>query len=166
MLRGVGEVSWTFDPLVRRNAYFNIGKLATEPTEYLTNFYGRMNDDINGVDDTDRLLVSWTLSAPDVVAACVGQHRVADAAAARVAGAATALDTSPSGRPLLAEVDTTTVLVATPADVEGLRVSDPAGAADWRAAVRDVLGGLLADGARVRGFDRAGWYIVDRKDNQ
>jgi predicted GNAT superfamily acetyltransferase len=53
------------------------------------------------------------------------------------------------------------VLVAVPRDIEGLRASDPACAARWRGAVREVLGGLLAAGGRIRGFDRGDCYIVD-----
>jgi predicted GNAT superfamily acetyltransferase len=55
------------------------------------------------------------------------------------------------------------VLVGVPPDIEKMRVTDPGQASSWRAALRDVLGGLLAEGARVRGFDRAGWYVVDRQ---
>ena len=40
--RGVEVIEWTFDPLVARNAYFNLVKLAAVPAEYLTNFYGPM----------------------------------------------------------------------------------------------------------------------------
>jgi hypothetical protein len=29
--------------------------------------------------------------------------------------------------------------------------------------VREVLGGLMAEGAEVTGFDRTGWYVVERK---
>ena len=45
--RSVGAVEWTFDPLVRRNAYFNLTKLGAEATRYLVDFYGTMNDGIN-----------------------------------------------------------------------------------------------------------------------
>ncbi len=51
------------------------------------------------------------------------------------------------------------LLVAVPADIEGLRSTDPGVAKAWRTAVREVLGGLLAEGASVTGFDRAGWYV-------
>ncbi|HMF61600.1 MAG TPA: GNAT family N-acetyltransferase, partial [Vicinamibacterales bacterium] len=67
--RGVTAISWTFDPLIRRNAYFNLVKLAAQPMEYLTNFYGFMDDGINNGDDTDRLLVRWQLDAPEVATA-------------------------------------------------------------------------------------------------
>jgi len=68
LARGAQTIAWTFDPLVRRNAYFNLAKLAATPAEYLPNFYGGMNDGINGDDETDRLLVHWPLAAPEVVA--------------------------------------------------------------------------------------------------
>ena len=70
--RGVTAISWTFDPLIRRNAYFNVVKLGARPTEYLPNFYGQMEDGINDGDDTDRLLVRWQLDAPEVGAAAAG----------------------------------------------------------------------------------------------
>src|SRR5581483_6613934 len=78
LLRGVTTVEWTFDPLVRRNAYFNITKLAALPTEYLDNFYGDMHDAINGGDDSDRLLVRWRLDSRAVVAACMGSVHSVD----------------------------------------------------------------------------------------
>jgi predicted GNAT superfamily acetyltransferase len=155
---GVGVIEWTFDPLVARNAYFNIGKLGGRPVEYLPNFYGGMADGINGGDDTDRLLLHWDLAAPEVVAACAGTPRSVD----RELTAAFALGRASDGGPVAGSVGTGPVLVAVPEDVERLRVSNPGQAKRWRAAVREVLGGLLADGARVTGFDRGGWYVLQR----
>lgn len=57
--RGIGWITWTFDPLVRRNAWFNIEVLHADVAEYLENFYGSMGDAINGDDDSDRLLIAW-----------------------------------------------------------------------------------------------------------
>lgn len=162
LLTGVREISWTFDPLIARNAYFNLAKLAADPAQYLPNFYGRMNDGINGADDTDRLLVSWRLDAPAVADACGGRHRAVPPAELRRAEPVLAV--SPSGAPLPAPRPTArTVLVGVPPDIERMRGTDPGQASAWRAALRDVLGGLLAEGARVRGFDRAGWYVLDRQ---
>jgi predicted GNAT superfamily acetyltransferase len=162
LLRGVSAVAWTFDPLVRRNAYFNLVKLAAVPVEYLNNFYGGMHDAINGGDDTDRLLMRWDLEAPSVVAACVGTTRPAHVEAELAAGAAVALGVTALGGPAAGRLDADTLLVAVPADIESLRTSDPGSAKDWRFAVREVLAGLIADGAQVTGFDRAGWYVVRR----
>ncbi|WP_020123959.1 hypothetical protein [Streptomyces canus] len=161
---GAAQVSWTFDPLVRRNAYFNIGKLAARPVRYLQDFYGRMNDGINGEDATDRLLAEWHLAAPDVAAACHGRPRDADAGAWRTIEAA--LDITADGRPVTGRVSGARTRVAVPADIEQLRRSDPACAAAWRSALRDVLSGLLTDGWQVAGFDRAGWYLLERQDTQ
>jgi predicted GNAT superfamily acetyltransferase len=158
---GIAEIAWTYDPLVGRNAYFNIGKLGARPVEYLANFYGPMHDGLNGADETDRLLIEWRLEHPRVVAACGGTPGRFDAAAEEAAGARYALRPSPSGDPQPAAVDSPTVLVAVPRDIEGLRASDPACAARWRGAVREVLGGLLAAGGRIRGFDRGDCYIVE-----
>jgi predicted GNAT superfamily acetyltransferase len=162
MLRGVSAVAWTYDPLVRRNGYFNLVKLAARPAEYLTNFYGGMHDAINGGDDSDRVLVHWLLDDPAVVAACVGTTTSADALGLKADGAVVALNASELGAPVSGSVDGQTMLVAVPADIERLRLSDPGCAKDWRLAIREVLGGLMADGARVTGFDRAGWYVLDR----
>lgn len=159
--RGVTAISWTFDPLIRRNAYFNLVKLAAHPAEYLTNFYGGMHDSINHGDDTDRLLVRWDLDAPAVTAAATTHPT--GLSIQSMPEATIALDRSPDGLPLIGTTGfgAGTLLVAVPNDIEGLRQTDPAAAKAWRAALRDVLGGLLADGARVVGFDRTGWYVLE-----
>ena len=60
--RGVELITWTFDPLVRRNAWFNIGRLGARPVEYLIDFYGPMSDAINAGDASDRLLMAWEVA--------------------------------------------------------------------------------------------------------
>ncbi|MET9315699.1 GNAT family N-acetyltransferase [Kribbella sp. NPDC003505] len=156
--RGVSEVAWTFDPLIRRNAYFNLVKLGARADEYLPNFYGAMTDAINGGDDSDRLLVRWRLADPVAVAACDGAPVAVDTSSAVVA-----LGISEAGAPVVRPTGAATYLVAVPSDVEALRVREPALARQWRTAVRDTLGVLLADGGRITGFDRAGWYVVRRE---
>lgn len=162
LLRGVSEIAWTFDPLVGRNAYFNLVKLGAEPAEYLPNFYGPMLDTINGEDDSDRLLIRWRLLDPAVVVACDGGSTRAIAADELAAGAVVALGTSGAGAPAPGRLDGVTSLVAVPRDIAALRATDPALAQQWRVAVRDVLMALVADGARITGFDRDGWYVVRR----
>lgn len=163
---GAGAITWTYDPLIRRNSWFNLGKLAADVTEYLPDFYGPMDDDINRTGPTDRVLVRWPLTAPAVAAACAGTPRPADVARLRADGAVVALEASAAGGPIVRPAYGRTVLVGVPADIEGLREQDPDLAAAWRGALREVLGGLLAGGARVRGFDRSGWYVVERQEVQ
>ena len=56
---GIAWVTWTFDPLVRRNAWFNLHVLRAAVDEYLVDFYGPIADSINHRDESDRLLVAW-----------------------------------------------------------------------------------------------------------
>jgi predicted GNAT superfamily acetyltransferase len=160
--RSISTITWTFDPLVCRNAYFNLAKLAAQPHSYLPDFYGKMNDQINGDGDSDRLLVEWRLADPAVERACTGQPALAGASTLRAAGATVALDANDGGLPVIASPRGDTLLVRVPPDIEAMRLEAPGHAKAWRSAVRQVLGGLMAGGAEVTGFDRAGWYVVRR----
>jgi predicted GNAT superfamily acetyltransferase len=66
LAREVGSITWTFDPLVARNAHFNLRVLGTRVVDYLVNHYGPMDDGVNQGDESDRLMVSWALAAPPV----------------------------------------------------------------------------------------------------
>lgn len=57
--RDITWIKWTFDPLVRVNAWFNIEVLGGQIAEYLPHFYGEMTDSINANDESDRALVAW-----------------------------------------------------------------------------------------------------------
>lgn len=61
--QGLVGITWSFDPLVRRNCVFNFDKLGATAVEYLPNFYGTMTDEINAGDDSDRLFVYWDLES-------------------------------------------------------------------------------------------------------
>jgi predicted GNAT superfamily acetyltransferase len=165
--RDVRVIAWTYDPLIRRNAYFNLVKLGARPVEYLRNFYGVMDDVINGGTETDRMLVHWDLRSVAASDASAGKPRPASFAGERERGAVVALSGDGDGLPVpglpLAGGPLTRaprLLVGVPADIEAIRVAEPARAAAWRAALRDVLSPLLTGGAHVTGFDRSGWYVV------
>ncbi|MFI9571297.1 GNAT family N-acetyltransferase [Microbispora rosea] len=154
--RGLSRITWTFDPLVRRNAHFNLAKLAALPEEYLPDFYGPMRDAVNAGDESDRVLAVWRLDDPRVVRACDGlPHRPAGA------DGAVAVLIERDGLPVALPADAPAVLVAVPADMETLRRTAPETAKAWRHAVRDVLGGLMARGRPVTGF-ADGCYVVER----
>src|SRR5262249_13597994 len=134
--RGVTVIEWTYDPLVRRNAYFNLVKLGALPAEYLPNFYGDMADTINNGDDSDRLLARWTLDAPEVAAASLGKPAFRDAQREIAAGALIALGSADDGSPVIGPLDGDVLLVAVPPDFESLRATDPSRARRWRLALR------------------------------
>ncbi|MFF6995897.1 GNAT family N-acetyltransferase [Streptomyces sp. NPDC008313] len=150
MVRHLRRITWTYDPLIRRNAYFNLVKLGARPKEYLTSFYGAMDDAINSGDESDRVLAVWDLTAPSP-----------PAMSELPAGAAHGVRDH-EGRPDTAETDAETVLIDLPDDIESLRRTDPVAAMAWRLAVRRTLGGLLAEGARVVGFHERRRYVVRR----
>ncbi|CAD5140311.1 GNAT family N-acetyltransferase [Microbacterium sp. Nx66] len=156
---GLEEISWTFDPLISRNAHFNLVKLAAEPTSYHRNFYGHMADALNGADDTDRMLVTWYLHDPRVVAAAGGAPGAPDPSAA---DAVPLLSVGDDLAPLLTPTDARLVRVALPRDIEALRLRDPDRATRWRLALRATLGDLLDARGRVLSFDRSGAYTIDR----
>ncbi|MEL6892946.1 MAG: GNAT family N-acetyltransferase [Actinomycetota bacterium] len=128
-------IVWTFDPLVRRNAWFNIAVLGAEVHEYLPSFYGPMTDAMNAGDDTDRLLVAWRVDT--------------DPDAPLRDGSASDADT---GRRLE---------IPTPDDILTIRRTDPTEAARWRTDVREQLTAQLEAGRRVTGFTRDGSYVLE-----
>jgi predicted GNAT superfamily acetyltransferase len=146
LARGVPLVVWTFDPLVARNAWFNLAKLGARASGYLEDFYGPMPDAINAGMASDRLLLAWRLDDPAVAAACAGRPRRPPAVPAEPA-----LTVGPGLEPLAQATAAAAVTVAVPPDVEAL---DPDRRRAWRAAVREALGGRLAAGAAVSGFLR------------
>jgi predicted GNAT superfamily acetyltransferase len=173
--RDVRVIAWTYDPLIRRNAYFNLAKLGARPVEYLRNFYGAMDDAINAGTETDRMLVHWDLNSALAVEACAGRGQAASFAAERDRGAVVALSADDDGAPLPGRAlagqaldrlpldggsGARALLIGVPADIEAMRLSAPALAGAWRTALRDVLSPLLSGGARVTGFDRIGGYVV------
>jgi predicted GNAT superfamily acetyltransferase len=128
--RDIEWITWTFDPLVRRNAWFNIAVLGADVHSYLPDFYGTMTDAINAGDASDRLYVAWRVSAqlPD---------RPRDGS--DVVGAE---------------------FVPTPDDVVALRRTDPAEVARWRRRTREALSSALDARRRVLGFTADGNYVI------
>jgi predicted GNAT superfamily acetyltransferase len=72
---GIDEMRWTYDPLIARNAHFNLVKLGADVVAFKPDFYGAMDDAVNAGDHSDRFEVSWRLRS----------RRATDAAAGRPA---------------------------------------------------------------------------------
>ena len=63
---GYQHIAWTFDPLISRNAYFNLQKLGARVVEYKVNAYGTDESDaINQGLETDRFIVVWETAPND-----------------------------------------------------------------------------------------------------
>ena len=158
--RGVTEVRWTFDPLVRRNAVFNLVTLGARAAEYRRDVYGAMSDARNAGLPTDRLVAVWELTGPRTLQALAGRAAEPDVTAMRRAGAAVVLDVGDDEQPVVTRSDAPRRLVRVPADVEALRRADPQLADRWSQAVREQLGDAMAAGMRIGGVTRDGWYVL------
>lgn len=160
--QGLSTITWTADPLVRRNAYFNLSKLGARPVEYLIDFYGEVDDAVNAGQGTDRLLLRWDVTSALVDDAVNGFSPDFESGVLLAGGAVSALAVSAAGHPVARELGAGAVrLVQVPADIEAIRQVDPDLGRDWRFAVRRVLGHLLGGGSRVTGFTKDGCYVVE-----
>jgi predicted GNAT superfamily acetyltransferase len=164
--REVKVVEWTTDPLVRRNAYFNLTKLGAHAREYLVNVYGEMSDRINAGEESDRLLISWRLDSPSAEAAATGRGPLPQIDELRRDGALVALSVGGAGQPVAAGVPSARVLLCeVPEDIVALRSSDPMLARSWRMALRKILTEAMAAGYEVTGATRSGWYVLEIEAN-
>ena len=125
------EITWTFDPLVARNAKLNILKLGVDISAYYPNFYGDMPDELNAGDESDRVMASLKI---------VGD--------------------TPTARSVISTPDKSAVLIAIPDDIVAIRGKDLAENLRWRRSVRDEFVSALARGGKVIGFSANNEYVV------
>lgn len=149
LARGRTAISWTFDPLIARNASFNLHALGATAVEYLPDFYGPMYDAVNAGNASDRLYVVWRLDAqPPPVPELAGRVALLDRAG----------DLPVPGR----RADRA-FTVAIPLDIERLRTTDPELAVRWRMAVRDAMLDALQGGYQISGITRDGRYLLEAR---
>jgi predicted GNAT superfamily acetyltransferase len=150
--QGIALVRWTFDPLVARNAYFNLHKLGGIADRFGRDFYGPMSDALNEGERSDRFTVRWDLErepgprrvqASEVVLAAAGEHP------GEVA--------SPVGRSVLVEV---------PREYSDLRERDRDLALRWRDASAGAIERCLRAEMVAVGFDleRSAYVFAARED--
>lgn len=131
--RGATQITWTFDPLVARNAFFNIATIGAQAVAYFPDHYGPMIDGLNSGQGSDRMLMRWDLGA-DLPTTSTRRH------------------TGEAVRH-----------VEIPTDIEAMRRSDPHAAIEWRSATRDAFTALLNNGWRVTGIERPARYILTKE---
>jgi len=124
-------LSWTFDPLVRRNAKINIAKLGVDISAYHPNFYGDMPDALNAGDESDRLMVSWI----------------------------TDIDT-PKARELITKPETGDILIEIPEDIVAIRSKNQSESMKWRRQVREQFLAAFEKNGKVIGFSANNEYVV------
>ena len=149
-------ITWTFDPLVRRNARLNLVKLGVQIFEYFPDFYGDLPDALNAGDPTDRVIARWDLLSKTT---CGG---------ARFRNLEKLPDSIPvalsieDGRPIQHAVNSNAsqILCCLPKDIIEMRSQDSELALRWRLALRAELLPRLTSGWHISGFTHDGAFVV------
>ena len=61
--QGLDHITWTFDPLLSRNAHLNISKLGAVCSTYRESEYGELRDGLNAGLPSDRFQVDWWINS-------------------------------------------------------------------------------------------------------
>ena len=125
------HLSWTFDPLVRRNAKLNIVKLGVDISAYYPNFYGEMPDALNAGDESDRLMVSWSTDIDE-----------------------------PRARDLITNPKPDDILIEIPEDIVSIRSKNQSESMKWRRQVRGQFLAAFENNGKVVGFSTNNEYVV------
>ncbi len=160
---GYEVIAWTYDPLQRRNANFNLRRLKAVSSTYHINFYGEMTDGINAGMPSDRLEVVWNLR---------------DAAVEAAASALPAPETETfplenfllysddDGQPHLRQPLSLTAqwhFIEIPYHLAALKRDHVALAQQWQGALRQAMQAAFAVGYQAVDFAEDGrrcWYVL------
>lgn len=145
---GLDAVYWTFDPLRRDNAHFNLAILAATSRTYEVDLYGARTDLLSSGLDSDRLFAEWRTATvrealterwPDafetIQVACRGE---------------TAHVQTLTAQDVPAGIDRAHLEI--PARIDALKAADPAMARSWQLVVRSAFRRAFASGFSVVGF--------------
>jgi predicted GNAT superfamily acetyltransferase len=166
--QGVDRITWTYDPLLSRNAYLNISKLGAVCNTYLRNEYGEMRDGLNAGLPSDRFQVDWWVNTHRVNRRLSRRARRQLELAHYIAGGAEVINpaeidanglprpassdgyqplprSADPGRPLIAPI----LLVEIPSDIYQLKAADFDLALRWRLHTRGLFEDLFNRGYLV-----------------
>jgi len=160
--QGIDRITWTFDPLLSRNAWLNITRLGAVCDTYLRDFYGKMHDVLNLGLPTDRFDVDWWVNSPRVNRRLSRRRRIALSLNHFLAGGAAVINPievalqDPADSDPLPGIkvgkDQSFLLVEIPTDFQALKASDIKLAAQWRMQTRLIFEWLFNTGYIVTDF--------------
>ena len=153
---GYEGITWTFDPLVRRNARLNLVKFGVEIFEYFPNFYGDLPDALNAGDPTDRVIARWDLLSKTTTDGARFRNLE------KLPGAIPVALSIEDGRPIQHAVNSNAsqILCFLPSDIIEIRSQDSELALAWRLALRAELLPRLTSGWHISGFTHDGAFVV------
>jgi predicted GNAT superfamily acetyltransferase len=175
LAQGLNLMMWTFDPLLSRNARFNLSRLGVVVRRYLRNLYDELPG-INAGLPTDRLEVEWWLRSGRAEACVEGAEKPLTPAEWREAGAPVANPTAEAKGGFRAPPGSFRLpgaarfLVEIPGDFDAIKAADMPLARGWRMHVRAALEEAFAQGCAitrfatvVEGGARRSYYVVERE---
>jgi len=164
--QSLDHVTWTYDPLLSRNAYLNIAQLGAVCSTYRRTAYGDMRDEMNAGLPSDRFQVDWWISTKRVERR-LGKHarptlnlshltRVGVRPFYTVGSGAGNFIRPPDHVPAL---EAQLVAAEVPSDFVTLKAADLTLARDWRFFSREFFETAFAKGYIVTDF------VFDRGEN-
>lgn len=153
---GVDEARWTYDPLVVRNAWFNLVKLGTVATAFFPGFYGEMTDHINQGDRSDRFEVRWRLASDRVDRAVSGRSTEPPSGPVVLSRSGDEELPRPNATGLAPEPG---AVVEVPLDHAALRARDRGLSTEWREASAAAFHSCFQSGLVGAWMDREGRYV-------
>jgi predicted GNAT superfamily acetyltransferase len=185
--QGLDLITWTYDPLLSRNAYLNITRLGGVCSTYQREVYGEMRDGLNAGLPSDRFQVDWWVNSQRVQRRLSRRARPPlDLAHFLSAGAEIINPTQPGsqgyaiparqklvtqGKNSAAERSNALLLVEIPYDFQSLRAADAGLALEWRLHARDLFedlfsqGYLAVDFVHLPGAQSRSFYLLSHGDN-
>jgi predicted GNAT superfamily acetyltransferase len=156
--QGIDRITWTFDPLLSRNAHLNIAKLGAVCSVYMRNFYGDMRDEMNQGIPSDRLEVDWWVNSRRVEQR-LSKHPRRQLRLLDFQQAEATILPPRSPLPDLSYTTNPFVLIEIPADFPSLKMTDPVQALEWRLYIRVTFEELFKQGYLITDF------IYENKEN-
>jgi predicted GNAT superfamily acetyltransferase len=175
--QGIDRITWTYDPLLSRNAHLNITRLGTVCNTYRRAEYGKMRDGLNVGLPSDRFQVDWWVFSKRVERRLSRRSRPALTLDAYLTAEALLLEahqgpSTGSGRrrgpdlsppehipPLTGSL----LLIEIPDDFLALKQVDLGLARDWRFYSREVFEAAFAAGYLVTDFvhdEERSFYVL------
>lgn len=176
--QGIRLITWTYDPLMSRNAHLNIRRLGAVCRTYLREVYGEMRDGLNAGLPSDRFQVDWWITSNRVTSRLDAQRPPLELAHFLEAGvlklnpAALGPDDLPRPSELVEPLTGALALVEIPPDFPALKARDLGLARAWRDHTRAIFerafsaGYLVTDFVHLRG-ERAprSYYLLSQGDS-
>jgi predicted GNAT superfamily acetyltransferase len=157
--QGLDHITWTYDPLLSRNAFLNVAKLGAVCNTYRRSEYGDMRDGLNVGLPSDRFQVDWWINTRRVERRLSKRARgplkldnFSQADLQPIYSLHDSAGSWPRPPEHFSPLEGRLALAAIPSDFNALKDADFALARDWRFFSREIFETAFAEGYIVTDF--------------